>query len=58
MIRPKAARLRQDPVSYKSLRQEILRRDDWRCKPCGAMAYLECITRSSVVIREQTPKRT
>ena len=41
MIRPKAARLPLDPVSYESLRQQILRRDSWRCQSCGAMSNLE-----------------
>jgi 5-methylcytosine-specific restriction endonuclease McrA len=41
MIRAKAARLRLDPLSYESLRQQILRRDGWRCQSCGAMSNLE-----------------
>jgi ATP-dependent DNA helicase RecQ len=41
MIRPKAARLRLDPFSYESLRQQILQRDGWRCQSCGAMSNLE-----------------
>jgi|CZKS01.1.fsa_nt_gi hypothetical protein len=41
MIRPKAARLQLDPVSYESLRQQILRRDGWRCQSCGTMSNLE-----------------
>jgi len=41
MIRPKAAPLRQDPLSYESLRQQILRRDGGRCQSCGAMSNLE-----------------
>lgn len=40
-IRPKAARLRLDPDSYDALRQQVLRRDGWRCQSCGAMANLE-----------------
>jgi 5-methylcytosine-specific restriction endonuclease McrA len=40
-IGPKAVRLRLDPVSYESLRQQILRRDGWRCQTCGAMSNLE-----------------
>ena len=38
---PKAAPLWLDPVSYESLRQQILRRDGWRCQSCGAMSNLE-----------------
>jgi 5-methylcytosine-specific restriction endonuclease McrA len=41
MIRPKAAPSRLDPLSYESLRQQILRRDGWRCQSCGAMTNLE-----------------
>jgi len=40
-ILPKAARLRLDPLSYESLRQQILRRDGWRCQSCGTMTNLE-----------------
>ena len=41
MIRRKAAPSRLDPVSYESLRTQILRRDGWRCQSCGAMSNLE-----------------
>ena len=41
MLRPKAARLRLDPLSYESLRQQILRRDGWKCQSCGTMSNLE-----------------
>jgi ATP-dependent DNA helicase RecQ len=41
MIRPKAARLRLDSLSYERLRQQILRRDGWRCQSCGTMSSLE-----------------
>jgi 5-methylcytosine-specific restriction endonuclease McrA len=40
-IRPKSERLRLDPIFYENLRQQILRRDSWRCQSCGAMANLE-----------------
>ena len=40
-IRPEPGRLRLDPVSYETLRQQVLRRDGWRCQSCGAMASLE-----------------
>ncbi len=40
-IRPKVARLRLDPFRYETLRQQILRRDGWRCQSCGAMSNLE-----------------
>jgi 5-methylcytosine-specific restriction endonuclease McrA len=41
MLRPKAAPSRLDPLSYESLRQQILRRDGWRCQSCGTMSNLE-----------------
>jgi 5-methylcytosine-specific restriction endonuclease McrA len=40
-IRPHLSRLRQAPVSYETLRQQILRRDGWRCQACGTMSNLE-----------------
>jgi 5-methylcytosine-specific restriction endonuclease McrA len=41
MIRPKAAPPRLDALSYKNLRQQILRRAGWRCQSCGTMSNLE-----------------
>ena len=41
MTRFKAPPLRLDPLSYESLRQQILRRDGWRCQTCGSMSNLE-----------------
>jgi 5-methylcytosine-specific restriction endonuclease McrA len=41
MIRLKAAPTRLDPLSYDGLRQQILRRDGWKCQSCGAMSNLE-----------------
>jgi 5-methylcytosine-specific restriction endonuclease McrA len=41
MTRPKAAPSRLDHLSYESLRQQILRRDGWRCQSCGTMSNLE-----------------
>jgi 5-methylcytosine-specific restriction endonuclease McrA len=40
-IYPKAARLRLDARLYESLRQDILRRDSWKCQLCGTMSNLE-----------------
>ena len=34
-------RLRLDPLSYQSLRQQVLRRDGWQCQSCGTMSNLE-----------------
>ena len=33
--------VRLDGNAYRSLRQEILRRDHWKCQLCGAMTKLE-----------------
>jgi hypothetical protein len=41
MMSPKTASSRLDPSSYESLRQQILRRDGWRCQSCGSMSNLE-----------------
>ena len=41
MIRSKAVPSRLDPLPYESLRQQILRRDGWRCQFCGTMSNLE-----------------
>jgi ATP-dependent DNA helicase RecQ len=41
-MRPKGSQpLRLNPVSYKSLRQQVLRRDGWRCQSCGTTSNLE-----------------
>jgi 5-methylcytosine-specific restriction endonuclease McrA len=40
-ISPKLPRLRLDPTSYDGLRQQVLRRDAWRCQSCGTMSNLE-----------------
>jgi 5-methylcytosine-specific restriction endonuclease McrA len=40
-IRPKNPRLRLSPESYQDVRQQVLRRDGWRCQSCGAMSNLE-----------------
>jgi len=37
----KSSRLRLAPKLYGNLRQEVLRRDGWRCQSCGAMSSLE-----------------
>jgi 5-methylcytosine-specific restriction endonuclease McrA len=41
MIRSKSGPSRLDPLSYESLRQQVLRRDGWRCQSCGTMSNLE-----------------
>ena len=40
-IRPTRARVRLDPIAYEDLRQQVLRRDGWRCQSCGTMSNLE-----------------
>jgi ATP-dependent DNA helicase RecQ len=38
---PDRPRLRLDPESYEALRQQVLRRDGWRCQSCGTISNLE-----------------
>ena len=38
---PKQPRLRLDLELYERLRQQVLRRDDWRCQNCGTRSNLE-----------------
>jgi 5-methylcytosine-specific restriction endonuclease McrA len=40
-IRPKNPRQRFTPELYEDLRQQVLRRDGWRCQNCGTMSNLE-----------------
>jgi 5-methylcytosine-specific restriction endonuclease McrA len=40
-IGPKPVALRLDPKAYESLRQQVLRRDGWRCQSCGSTSNLE-----------------
>jgi len=40
-LRPKRPRLRLNPEAYEQLRDQVLRRDGWRCQACGAMSNLE-----------------
>ena len=40
-VGPKVPPLRLDPALYERLRQQILRRDGWRCQSCGTMSNLE-----------------
>ena len=37
-VRPKPPRLRLDPELYEQLRNQVLRRDGWRCQACGTMS--------------------
>ncbi len=38
---PHPPRIRLDPVSYENLKQQVLRRDRWRCQSCGTKSNLE-----------------
>ena len=40
-VLPKRPRWRLDPELYERLRQQVLRRDDWRCQDCGTRSNLE-----------------
>jgi 5-methylcytosine-specific restriction endonuclease McrA len=40
-VRPKRARLQLAVEMYDKLRQQVLRRDGWRCQSCGTMVNLE-----------------
>jgi len=40
-VRPKRTRLRLDSERYDTLRNQVLRRDGWRCQSCGTMSNLE-----------------
>ena len=40
-IRPKQPRLRLDPEPYDQLRNQVLRRDGWRCQLCGSRQNLD-----------------
>jgi ATP-dependent DNA helicase RecQ len=40
-IRTKNPRLRLAPELYEDVRQQVLRRDGWRCQSCGTMSNLE-----------------
>ena len=40
-ILPKQPRLRLDPELYERLREQVLRRDGWRCQCCGTRWNLE-----------------
>ena len=34
-------RLRLETAPYENLRQQVLRRDGWRCQSCGALSNVE-----------------
>ncbi len=40
-IQPKSTPLRLEPDQYDTLRNQVLRRDGWRCQSCGTMCNLQ-----------------
>ncbi len=40
-ILPKQVPLRIEKQDYQNLREQVLRRDSWRCQLCGSMTNLE-----------------
>jgi 5-methylcytosine-specific restriction endonuclease McrA len=40
-VQPKQPRLRLNCELYDKLRNQVLRRDGWRCQSCGTMCNLE-----------------
>jgi 5-methylcytosine-specific restriction endonuclease McrA len=38
---PKRPRRRLDPDGYRRLREEVLKRDGWRCQSCGTSQKLQ-----------------
>ncbi len=40
-LRKKQPRLRLKPEDYGVLRNQVLKRDSWRCQDCGAMKDLQ-----------------
>ena len=40
-LRQKRPRLRLDPEQYRTLRNEALKRDGWRCQNCGSLKELQ-----------------
>src|SRR5204863_7019296 len=40
-ILPKQVPLRIEKQDYQNLREQVLRRDSWRCQVCGSMTNLE-----------------
>jgi 5-methylcytosine-specific restriction endonuclease McrA len=41
VVQQKIRPIRLAPPTYDKLRQQVLRRDGWRCQSCGAMSNLE-----------------
>ena len=41
VVGPKKPRIELAPDAYEKLRQQVLKRDNWRCQKCGSMQNLE-----------------
>jgi len=52
--RPDGTRLRLDATSYGILRQQVLRRDGWRCQSCGTMSSWKSTTSTFAAIQAMT----
>ena len=57
-ILPKQPRLRLDPELYERLREQVLRRDGWRCQFAGADRILRFTTRNFAAKAGMILKRT
>jgi hypothetical protein len=53
-VRPR--RLQLEPPSYEGLRQQVLRRDGWRCQGCGSISNLEVHIGNFVATPEMIPR--
>ena len=51
-------RLRLARELYEDLRQQVLRRDGWRCQRCGAISNLEFTTKNCAAGPEMIHSRT
>jgi 5-methylcytosine-specific restriction endonuclease McrA len=40
-ISPSRPRVKLSPDAYEQLRQQVLKRDNWRCQTCGSLLNLE-----------------
>ena len=41
IVDQRKSRVKFNPDGYRELRQQLLRRDNWRCQICGSMHNLE-----------------
>ena len=57
-VRPKQLRLRLDSELYEQLRNEVLRRDGWRCQSCGTRSNWRSTTNSFAADPDTIAKKT